>query len=131
MRWTGRTAYLPVAWHAYSNGVSLTFSQPLRRETAEDVGSYAVKRWSYRYAAAYGSKDWSVENPDREGRDPVTVRSAHLQSDGRTVFLDLGEVSPVMQMEVKWNLDAADDRSMRSQMWMTVNQPDAPWASGR
>ena len=131
VRWTGRTAYLPVAWHAYSNGVSLTFSQPLRRETAEDVGSYAVKRWSYRYAAAYGSKDWSVENPDREGRDPVTVRSAHLQSDGRTVFLDLGEVSPVMQMEVKWNLDAADDRSMRSQMWMTVNQPDAPWASGR
>jgi sugar phosphate isomerase/epimerase len=121
VRWTGRKAYLPTAWHAQHNGLSITFSQPLDRSTAEDVGSYAVKRWNYRYAAQYGSKDWSVTNPDQEGRDDVPVKSAKLQPDGHTVVLDLGPLSSVMQMEVQWNLDAADGHRFRSQLWLTVN----------
>jgi sugar phosphate isomerase/epimerase len=128
VRWTGRPAYLPVAWHAHANGITLTFSQPLQRDTAEDAGSYAVKRWNYRYASEYGSKEWSVANPEKEGRDEVAVKSARLLPDGRTVFLDLGELSPVMQMEVKWNLDAADGKSMRSQSWLTLNKLDGAFS---
>jgi len=131
VRWTGKQAALPVAWRAHQNGLSITFSQPLKKDTAEDAGSYAVKEWNYRYAAAYGSKDWSVQNPDKEGRDEVKVRAARLEPDGRTVFLDLGRVMPVMQMEVKWNLDTAEGRPMRSQMWMTVNEPDKPFVPSR
>ncbi len=121
VRWTGKTATLPVAWHVLPNGLSLTFSQPLDRTTAEDVGSYGVKRWNYRYAAQYGSKDWSVTDPTKEGRDEVPVKSAKLQPDGRTVVLDLGPMSPVMQMEVQWNLDTAAGKTSRSQLWLTVN----------
>ena len=131
VRWTGRTAALPVAWHAHENGLTITFSEPVKRDTAEDPGSYSVKQWNYRYAEAYGSKDWSVTNPQKEGRDAVTVKSAHLQPDGRTVFLELDSVKPVMQMEVKWNLDTVSDRTLRSQMWLTVNQPGKAFASGR
>ena len=131
VRWTGRTTALPVAWHAHENGLTITFSEPVKRDTAEDPGSYSVKQWNYRYAEAYGSKDWSVANPQKEGRDTVAVKSAHLQPDGRTVFLELDSVKPVMQMEVKWNLDTVTDRTLRSQMWLTVNQPDKAFASGR
>ena len=90
-----------------------------------------MKQWNYRYAEAYGSKDWSVANPQKEGRDTVTVKSALLQPDGRTVFLELDSVKPVMQMEVKWNLDTVSDRTLRSQMWLTVNRPGKAFASGR
>ena len=131
VRWTGRTAALPVAWHAHENGLAITFSDPVKRDTAEDPGSYSVKQWNYRYAEAYGSKDWSVANPQKEGRDTVTVKSALLQPDGRTVFLELDSVKPVMQMEVKWNLDTVSDRTLRSQMWLTVNRPGKAFASGR
>lgn len=131
VRWTGRAAHLPVAWHAHANGLMLTFSQPLARGTAEDPGSYAVKRWNYRYAAQYGSKDWSVAAPDQEGRDDVPVKSAKLLPDGRTVFLDLGELAPVMQMEVKWNLDAINGKPMRNQLWLTLNKLDEAFATER
>jgi hypothetical protein len=119
-----------VAWHGYTNGLTLTFSQPLARGAAEDVGSYGVKRWNYRYAEEYGSKDWSVANPKREGRDDVVVKSAKLLADGRTVFLELSPLAPVMQMEVKWNLDAADGKAMRSQLWLTLNRLDGPFGAG-
>ena len=131
VRWTGKAAHLPVAWHAHTNGLMLTFSQPLKRDTAEDAGSYSVKRWNYRYAQEYGSKDWSVTQPDKEGRDDVTVKSARLLPDGRTVFLELDTLAPVMQMEVKWNLDAMDGKPMRGPLWLTLNKLDVPYASER
>ena len=82
------------------------------------------------YAAQYGSKDWPVAQPDQEGRDDVPMKSAKLLADGRTVFLDLGDLAPVMQMEVKWNLDADDGTARRSQLWLTLNKLDGVLASG-
>ncbi|MEW6161271.1 MAG: DUF6797 domain-containing protein [Verrucomicrobiota bacterium] len=124
VRFTGKPVYLPIAWHAHSNGLTLTFTQPLERDTAEDTGSYAVHQWNYRYAAQYGSKDWSVANPEKEGRDEVAVKSARLSADGKTVFLDLGPLRPVMQMELKFNLNAADGKPLRNQLWLTLNRLD-------
>ncbi|PYJ99365.1 MAG: hypothetical protein DME23_09760 [Verrucomicrobia bacterium] len=73
VRYTGKPLDVPVEWHVHSNGLTLTFTQPLDQEAAEDAGSYGVEQWNYRYAAQYGSKDWSVANPDKEGHDQVLV----------------------------------------------------------
>ena len=98
------------------------FARQLDRSTAEDLGSYGLKQWNYRYAEAYGSKDWSVKNPDKEGRDDVVVKSARLKADGRTVFLEIPDLKPVMQMEVRYNLDTADHgKPVRGQLWLTIN----------
>ena len=125
VRYTGKPVCLPVAWRAHSNGVTLTFSQPLDRAAAEDAGSYAIRQWNYRYAEAYGSKDWSIVDPKKEGRDDVGVKSARLLSDGRSVFLETAPLQPVMQMEIRYSLNAGDGAAMRSQLWMTLNQLDA------
>ncbi len=125
VRFTGKNASLPIAWHAHGNGLTLTFAQPLEREAAEDSGSYSVQQWNYRYARQYGSKDWSVAHPDREGRDDVAIKSARLLADGRTVFLEMADLQPVMQMEIKYNLNGQDGRSLRSQLWLTLNRLDA------
>jgi hypothetical protein len=125
VRFTGKPIYLPIAWHAHNNGLTLTFAQPLDRATAEDPGSYAIHQWNYRYAPQYGSKDWSVKNPDMEGRDEVSLKSARLLPDGKTVFLEIPGLRPVMQMEIKYNLDSAGGRPLRSQLWLTLNRLDA------
>jgi hypothetical protein len=122
VRFTDKPIYVPMAWRAHRNGLSITFTQPLDRGAAEDVGSYAVQQWNYRYAAQYGSKDWSVTHPDKEGRDEVAVRSARLLSDRKTVFLEIPGLAPVMQMEVKYSLNAADGKPMRNQFWLTLNK---------
>ncbi len=124
VRFTGKPVRLPVAWHAHANGLTLTFSQPLDRTAAEDAGSYAIRQWNYRYAKAYGSKDWSVADPQREGRDDVVVKSVKLSADGKSVFLETAPLQPVMQMEIKYSLNAADGAAMKNQLWLTLNKLD-------
>lgn len=122
VRHTGKTVYLPDSFRLHSNGVSVTFSQPMARRFAEDPGSYNIQQWNYRYEKKYGSDDWSVADPSRKGRDEVEIRSATLLSDERTVFLETSELRPVMQMEVKYNLDAASGQKVRGVFYTTINK---------
>ncbi|MBL9175486.1 MAG: hypothetical protein JNL10_18230 [Verrucomicrobiales bacterium] len=122
VRFTGKRMALPVGFRVRSGGLEVTFSIPVDRATAEDPGSYGFKQWNYRYAEAYGSKDWSVANPDREGRDEVAVKSVRLQPDGRTVSVEIPGLQPVMQWELRYNVDAADHgRPLRGSVWGTIN----------
>ncbi len=126
IRFTGKPVGLPIAWHAEPDGLILRFMQPLDRRTAEDLGSYGIKQWNYRYAQDYGSKDWSVVDPSKEGRDTVEVRSARLLPDGQSVRLEVPGLKPVMQMEVKYNLDTSNGlKPMRGQFWLTINRVGA------
>ena len=122
VRFTGKSSTMPIGWHAQENGITLKFTQPLDRTAAQDPGSYGIHKWNYRYAAQYGSMDWSVADPEKEGHDEVMVKSARLMTDGTTVFLEIPGLRPVMQMEIKYNLNAADGKPLRSQFWLTVNR---------
>ncbi len=126
VRYTGKPLRVPVAWRAHENGIALTFAQPLDRAAAEDAGRYAVHQWNYLYSANYGSKDYSVANPQQEGRDEVEVRTAKLQADGRTVFLELPGLRPVMQMELKYNLPFAGGGTASSPLYLTLNRLGKP-----
>ncbi len=121
LRWTGKQVVWPVGWTAKKDGIEVRFSAPLRRETAEDVGSYGLKWWNYRYAAQYGSKDWSVASPDKEGRDEVPIASARLSADGKTVFLAIKGLQPVNQFELKWNLEDAAGKTVSGIVHGTIN----------
>ena len=126
VRRTAADARTPVAWRAHSNGLKLTFAQPLDRTAAEDVGSYAIRQWNYRYAAAYGSKDYSVIDPNKEGRDEVAVRSARLLPDGKSIFIETAGLRPVMQMELKYNLQFTGGATAASPLYLTLNRLAAP-----
>jgi hypothetical protein len=125
VRFTGAPPRMPVAWHAHRNGLVLSFARPLSPEAA-DAGRFAVHQWNYRYAAQYGSKDYSVREPEKTGRDEVEVRSAKLLSDGRSVFLELPGLRPVMQMEVKYNLPFADGAAASGPLYLTLNRLAEP-----
>src|ERR1041385_8044403 len=57
VRVTGANPLLPLQCHVHTNGFRLVFSTELDRAAAEDLGSYALSKWNYKYAAQYGSKD--------------------------------------------------------------------------
>jgi len=122
VRYTGKPLHLPVEWHARNSGLAITFSEPLDKETAEDPGSYGLQQWNYRYAAQYGSKDWSVAKPNQEGHDPVEVHSAKLLPDGRTVFLQIQALIPVMQLQIQYNLTEKEGAPMRGKLYATINR---------
>jgi hypothetical protein len=125
VRRTGNVTRTPIAWHAHRNGLKLTFAEPLDKSAAEDPGSYALKQWNYRYTASYGSKDYSVADPSKEGRDEVVVRSAKVLPDGKSVFIQTDDLQPVMQMELRYNLPFAGSASAAGPLYLTLNKLDA------
>jgi hypothetical protein len=121
LRRTGHPFHLPVGLQVHQNGIRVTFSQPLDPNTAEDPAAYSVERWNYRWTKNYGSADWSVADPERQGRDPVAVTRATLSGDGRSVFLHLDDLKPVMQMRLEYNLDTADGTLVRGELPFTIH----------
>src|SRR5207248_1861160 len=104
VRYTGQQFYLPVNYSVKSNGVLLTFSQPLERSTAENTDSFAVQRWNYRWTSTYGSPDFSVSDPEKQGRDSMVIKAAKLSADGRDLLLEMADMRPAMQMKIQYNL---------------------------
>ncbi len=122
VRYTGKNVYLPNTLHAFSNGIELGFTDALDRSTAENAGSYAIEQWNYHYQKKYGSKDYLTDKPNTEGHDTVNVTSAKLLPDGHSVFLQINDLKPVMQMEIKFNVNAADGKIMRGAIYNTINK---------
>ncbi|MDA7915775.1 sulfatase-like hydrolase/transferase [Verrucomicrobia bacterium] len=130
VRYTGKKVYMPSEMSVKKDGLEITFTEPLDRELAEDPESYAVDQWNYQWTQDYGSKMYSVKDSSKElgdkkqktfGGEKVKVESVSLSKDGKTVFLKLEEVLPVMQMHVRFNLDAADGELVRGEIYNTIN----------
>jgi hypothetical protein len=122
VRYTGGPLNLPVSLNVHEDGLRLTFSDPLDRSTAQDIGSYALARWNYRWTEKYGSADWSVTDPQTRRRDEMRVTGARLADDDRTLFLRVQDMGPVMQMELRYDLDSADGRPLRGGVYPTVHR---------
>ncbi len=123
VRYTNRTPSLPVRWTVKPGGLEVTFTRRIDPRTGNDPGSYSFKQWNYRYAEQYGSKDWSVADPQKEGRDELPIRSAKVVGGGRSVFLEIPDLKPVMQFEVKYNVDGElGGKPLRGSFWGSINR---------
>jgi sugar phosphate isomerase/epimerase len=123
VRYTNRTPSLPVRWAVKPGGLEVTFTRRIDPRTGNDPGSYSFKQWNYRYAEQYGSKDWSVADPQKAGRDELTIKSARVDRGGRVVFLEIPDLKPVMQFELKYNVDGeTGGKPMRGSFWGSINR---------
>ena len=122
LRPTGEPFRLPVDLRVHSNGFVVGFTDALDRELAEDPGSWTVKHWNYRWTSKYGSKDWKVSNPDQEGRDSLEVTGAELLPDGRSVFVRVEGLVPVMQMEIAYDLEDKEGEEIIGAIHNTVHR---------
>ncbi|MGV2333924.1 MAG UNVERIFIED_CONTAM: hypothetical protein LVR18_07330 [Planctomycetaceae bacterium] len=61
------------------------------------VENIFCQQWNYLYSAGYGSPEFSVLQPGRQGHDYVPVRSVRLLEDGRSIFVEIPQLHPVMQ----------------------------------
>jgi hypothetical protein len=125
IRYTGKPLRMPVALHVLKDGISLTFSEALDKTTAEDIGSYAIQQWGYRWTQNYGSKEYSVADPQKVGHDDVEIAAATLSADGRTVTLKIPSLQPVMQMKIQVNLKTTNGQPLKHTIHNTINRVPA------
>lgn len=121
VRYTGAALDVPVAMKVDGDTVRLTFSRPLDPAAVADADRYRAAWWNYRWSADYGSKRWKVSDAAAEGQDAVPVRGAKLLADGRTVVVSFDKLQPVMQMQVGYNVLAADGRKVTGSVYLTIH----------
>ena len=122
VRYTGKPANMPTGLKIKETGVEITFTDPLDAETANDADSYGVEQWNYVWSGEYGSPEVSAADPSKKEHDTVEVKSAKLSADGKTVFLEIPGIRPVMQMKIQINLDSADGRELEWEIYNTINR---------
>jgi putative heme-binding domain-containing protein len=123
VRYTGTRVQLPIAFHVYENGVTLTFSSPVDRATVETAGNHFAQVWNYRYSSAYGSPELSTRHIGTPGHDPLLIRSVHLLADGQTVFFELPDLQPVNQLHLHVKVDAA----LTQDVFATIHRLGVPF----
>jgi hypothetical protein len=128
VRYTGKPVYAPTDVNVHNNGIKLSFTCPLDKATASDAGSFSILQWNYHWTAEYGSRQWSVNDPSRQGYDTLEAKSARLLPDGKSVFLEVPNLRPVMQMQIGYDLEAADGTQVRGDVYNTVHAIGQPYA---
>jgi len=121
VRYTGKPARMVSELHVKKDAIELTFTDPVDPATAGDPDSWVVQQWNYRYSGNYGSADYSVADPKKQGRDTVDVASIAVSSDGKRVTLAIPGLKPVMQMLIKGRIRAADGTSMSPEVMNTIH----------
>jgi hypothetical protein len=120
-RYTGRPLDVPVKMEVVPSGIKLTFSRPLDRAKAADPANYRAAWWNYHWSGEYGSKRYKLSTGG-EGQDEVLVQAVDVTADGQTVVVKVGPIRPVMQMQVGYNVAAADGKPIVGSVYLTVNR---------
>ena len=121
VRYTGKTLTMQNGLHITDKGVRVDFTAPLDPATAGDAANYSVIQYNYRWTSAYGSDKYKVSDPGQKGNDPVEVKAAVLSADKKSVLLEIEGLKPVMQMEIKMNIKAADGNPVPEKVGNTIN----------
>ena len=113
LRATGRPLHLPLQLHAAKTGLKLVFSEPLDAESI-DPANIHVKTWSLKRTANYGSEHYDEK--------PLTITSASLSDDGRTLTIDADDLRPTWCMEIRYSLKSADGQNIDGTIHNTIHR---------
>ena len=84
-------AHVPLAIHAAKGSISITFSEPLEPASVKPE-SFALKIWSLNRSSNYGSK--------HANEHPLSISTASLDKDARTVKLTIPDLAPTQCYEL-------------------------------
>jgi hypothetical protein len=114
LRHTGRPVHVPIGLHAARDGINVTFSGPLDPASAATAGNYAVRIWSLRRTARYGS--------DHHDERSLKVTAAALSEDGRTVQLRVPDIQPTWCMKIEYRLQGAGGEPVVGAIHNTIHR---------
>ena len=103
LRFTGAESRIPHEVVPMDKGVLLRFDSPLDREIASDVDNYSLERWTYVRTHNYGSAHFLPDGSGK-GQEAMVPSSSYVSADGKSVFIGVPGMAPVMQMRIGWSI---------------------------
>ena len=110
---------------SFSTWTSLKFTGALDEKSATDPQNFSVERWNYKWTGAYGSDNYSAAEPVKHGgntADLVLIEKIAISSDKRTLTLSLPDMSPVMQMKIRFKIQSADGKPVDQEIHNTIHR---------
>ncbi len=117
LRYTGQPSPFPREVVPMDKGVLLKFDVKLDAKEAADPGNYSVERWNYKRTASYGSPHFKLDGT--KGQNLMTPSSAYVSKDGRSVFVGIPDMKPVMQMRIGWGLKSESGAAFANNAYFT------------
>ena len=124
LRYTGGNVPVLIGHEVRDNGLLLHFNQPLGATVGPQLkDKFFAQAWNYRYSAAYGSPEFSVRYPGVVGHDVWTIRTVERLNEGKTLFLEIPQISPANQIHV--HIPVTTDREQ--DVFLTAHHLGAPF----
>lgn len=117
VRYTGAPVTLPREITPMDQGMLLRFDVPLDPAKARNPASYSLQSWHYQRTFKYGSAQYKEDGTP--GQDALAASSAYLSPDGRSVFIGVPGMKPVMQLRVGWSLATAEGLEFEGNGYLT------------
>ncbi len=117
LRYTGAPSLLPRDVLPMDRGILLRFDVVLDAKKAGDPANYAAERWNYTRTASYGSPHFKLDGS--KGQESMAPSSAYLSEDGKSVFVGIPDMKPVMQMRLGWALATREGKSFEQNAYFT------------
>ena len=121
VRYTGKSVTMQESLHVSKKGITIGFTGALDKKSASDLQNWSISQYNYRWTGAYGSDEYKVSNPEEKGNDNVAIQSVKVAEDGKSVFLEVAGLVPVMQMRIKMNVKAVDGSRVPDDIGSTIN----------
>ncbi|MCE9554231.1 MAG: heme-binding protein, partial [Planctomycetes bacterium] len=112
IRATGKPAYVPTGLKARSGHLEITLSNPLDTASVSEVKNYAVRVWSLKRTASYGSQHYDEH--------ALEVTGTKLAPDGRTIVLAIPNLAPTWCMEIKYVVKGTDGKPVTGKIHNTI-----------
>ncbi|MEO6238477.1 MAG: DUF6797 domain-containing protein [Vicinamibacterales bacterium] len=117
VRYTGAESALPSEVVAMDQGLLVRFDTALDPAKAANPDNYSVTSWKYKRTYQYGSPQFKADGTP--GIDRLAPSHAYLSKDGRSVFIGVPDMKPVMQMRLGWSLATAKGAAFENSAFFT------------
>jgi mono/diheme cytochrome c family protein len=102
VRYTGAASTLPSEVVPMDKGILVRFDSAVDPAKAANPDNYSVTSWKYKRTYQYGSPQFKADGTP--GIDRLAPSHAYVSKDGRSVFIGVPGMTPVMQMRLGWSL---------------------------
>ena len=113
LRATGRPSWLPKNLTTHADGLTIELTDAVDVEAAADPNRYAIKVWSLKRTANYGS--------DHYDEHPLEVTNVGVREGGHAIRLTVPEIAPTWCMEIDCELPTPDGRTERRVIHNTIH----------
>ena len=123
VRYLGGKVRKPIGFKAHENGIRIDFAVELDEQQLQDTSNFFAQQWNYEYGKRYGSPEFSVNHPESLGHDPLAVRSVQLLENKKSIFVEMPDLKPVMQLYLRMKLKDLDGVEFAADLFASPMYP--------